>query len=88
MIDFLGNIVVSLDGEQTTYFADGVGQTEIITIAAGTSEFTFTYTAGSWEGENLYILTDPNGVVVLDEGVGDWSFENGPREGELLNVCD
>lgn len=83
-----GNIVVSLDGEQTTYYADGVGQTDIITIATGTSEFTFTYTAGSWEGENLYILTDPNGVVVLDEGVGDGSFENGPREGELLNVCD
>lgn len=82
-----GNIVVSLDGEQTTYFPPGSNLTEIITIAPGTSEFTFTYTAGSWEGENLYTLTDPNGVVVLDEGVGDYSQENGPREGELLNVC-
>lgn len=82
-----GNIVVSLDGEQTTYACGGASQTEIISISPGTLEFTFTYTAGSWEGENLYTLTDPNGVVVLNEGVGDWSQENGPREGELLNVC-
>ncbi|GAA4268082.1 hypothetical protein [Hyunsoonleella aestuarii] len=82
-----GNIVVSLDGVQTTYFPPGSSLTEIITVAPGTSEFTFTYTAGGWEGENLYTLTDPNGVVVLDEGVGDYSQENGPREGELLNVC-
>lgn len=82
-----GNIVVSIDGEQTLYAAVGTGNTEIITIPEGTSEFTFTYTAGSWEGENLYTLTDPNGLVVLDEGVGDWSPGNGPTEGELLNIC-
>ncbi|WP_242202446.1 hypothetical protein [Aestuariivivens insulae] len=82
-----GNITVSLDGVLTIYAAEGTSTTAIITVPEGTSEFTFTYTAGSWEGENLYTLTDPDGNVVLDEGVGDWSFENGPREGELLNVC-
>ena len=82
-----GNIVVNIDGEQTRYAAEGSSTTATITIPDGTSEFTFTYTAGGWEGENLFTLTDPDGNVVLDEGVGDFSQENGPPEGELLNVC-
>ena len=82
-----GTITVSIDGEQTVYLAEGTSTTAIISIPVGTTEFTFTYTAGGWEGENLYTLTDPNGVVVLDEGVGDYSQENGPTEGELLNIC-
>ena len=39
-------------------------------------------------GENLYTLTDPNGVVVLEDGVGDWSRDNGPAEGEQFNKCE
>ena len=82
-----GQITVNIQGETSTYAAEGSGSTETITVPEGTTIFTFTYSAGSWEGENLYTLTDPNGVVVLDEGVGDFSFTNGPREGELLNAC-
>lgn len=82
-----GQITVNIDGATSTYAAVGGGQTEIINIPDGTAIFTFTYSSGDWEGENLYTLTDPNGVVVLDEGVGDWSFSNGPTVGELLNAC-
>lgn len=82
-----GNIVVSIDGELTTYAAEGTGGTVTINIPEGTIEFTFTYSAGAWEGENLYTLTNPQGQIILDEGVGDESNENGPTEGELLNIC-
>ena len=82
-----GTITVNIEGESTTYAAEGSGTTVTINIPEGTTIFTFTYAAGDWEGENLYTLTDPNGVVVLDEGVGDFSNGNGPTVGELLNNC-
>ncbi|WP_299129571.1 hypothetical protein [uncultured Winogradskyella sp.] len=82
-----GQITVNISGESTTYSAAGFGTTVTITIPEGTTIFTFTYTSGDWEGENLYTLTDPNGMVVLNEGVGDGSQTNGPPTGELLNNC-
>ncbi len=82
-----GAITVNIDGVTSEFAAAGTGGTETINIPVGTAIFTFTYTAGNWEGENLYTLTDPTGSVILDEGVGDGSFANGPREGELLNAC-
>ena len=82
-----GEITVNIDGVTSTYSAAGSGTDATINIPVGTAIFTFTYSGGSWEGENLYTLTDPNGLVVLDEGVGDFSFSNGPTEGELLNAC-
>jgi len=78
-----GNIVVNMDGVQTTYSvsaASGTTQSETIVVPEGTQVFTWTYTAGNWETENVYTLTDPEGTVVLDEGPT-------PREGELLNGC-
>lgn len=82
-----GAITVNISGVSTTYSAAGFGTTVTINVPEGTTQFTFTYTAGDWEGENLFTLTDPNGVVVLDEGVGDGSQGNGPPTGELLNNC-
>ena len=83
-----GFITVSIDGNETTYSAAGFGTTVNINVPAGTSRFLFTYTSGDWEGENLYTLTDPNGVVVLSDGVGDGSQTNGPATGEQFNTCD
>jgi hypothetical protein len=54
----------------------------------GTTRFLFTYSAGDWEGENLYTLTDPNGVIVLQDGVGDGNRNDGPATGEQFNTCD
>lgn len=82
-----GAITVNIDGVTSTFAASGSASSETITIPPGTAIFTFTYSSGDWEGENLYTLTNPSGVVVLDEGVGDFSRTNGPTEGELLNAC-
>lgn len=79
-----GTITVNMDGEITTYSVSsdsGSAQTETITVPEGTYVFTWTYTSGDWEEENLYTLTDPNDNVVLDEGPN-------PTVGELLNQCD
>ncbi len=53
-----------------------------------TSRLLFTYTAGDWEGENLYTLSDPSGTLILSDGTGDGSRTNGPAEGEQYNTCD
>ena len=75
-------VVVNIDGNSTIYtFTSGFDETFTITIPEGTSVFTFTYEAGNWEEEHTYTLTDPNGVVVLDEGPN-------PTTGELLNKCE
>lgn len=83
-----GFITISIDGEATDYSCVGLTTTETITVPAGTSRFLFTYTAGSWEGENTYVLTDPSGNEVLKDGTGDGSATNGPAEGEQFNTCD
>ena len=83
-----GFITISIDGVETDYSASGFGGTEIITVPPGTTRFLFTYTAGDWEGENLYTLTDPNGMVVLEDGIGDGNQNDGPAEGEQFNTCD
>lgn len=83
-----GNIVISIDGEETTYACSGFDTTETVTVPVGTSRLLFTYSSGDWEGENLYTFTDPNGVVVLSDGVGDFSQTNGPATGEQFNTCD
>lgn len=83
-----GFITVSIDGEETQYSSAGALTVETITIPEGTSRFLFTYTAGDWEGENLYTLTDPSGTEVLADGTGDESRDNGPAEGEQFNTCD
>ncbi|MCL6267673.1 hypothetical protein [Flagellimonas myxillae] len=79
-----GTITVNMDGVLTTYSVSsesGTTQTETITVPEGTYVFTWTYTSGDWEEENVYTLTDPNDNVVLDEGPT-------PTVGELLNQCD
>lgn len=83
-----GFITVGIDGTETVYSCTGSSTTETITVPPGTSRFLFTYTAGDWEGENLYTLTDPNGMVVLQDGIGDGNRDNGPAEGEQFNTCD
>ena len=83
-----GSITVSIDGVENVYTYSGKTTSETITIPPGTSRFLFTYSAGDWEGENLYTLTDPNGVIVLQDGVGDGSQTNGPATGEQFNTCD
>lgn len=83
-----GVITVSIDGVETDYAASGSTTTATITIPDGTSRLLFTYTAGDWEGENLYTFTDPNGVVVLSDGIGDGNRTDGPAEGEQFNTCD
>ncbi|WP_431125510.1 hypothetical protein [Flagellimonas flava] len=79
-----GAITVNMDGVLSTYSVSaesGSAQTETISVPEGTYVFTWTYTSGDWEGENVYTLTDPNDNVILDEGPN-------PTEGELLNQCD
>ncbi len=83
-----GFITVSIDGTETQYACSGALTTETISVPAGTSRFLFTYTAGDWEGENLYTLTDPNGTIVLEDGIGDGNRDDGPAEGEQFNTCD
>lgn len=83
-----GFITVSIDGAETQYATSGALATETISVPAGTTRFLFTYTAGDWEGENLYTLTDPNGVEILSDGIGDGNRTNGPAEGEQFNTCD
>ena len=83
-----GNIVVSIDGNETEYTCTGALTDVTITIPEGTSRLLFTYNAGDWEGENLYTLTDPNGTLILSDGTGDGSSTNGPATGEQYNTCD
>ena len=83
-----GNIVVSIDGNETEYTCTGNTTNETINIPAGTTRFLFTYNAGSWEGENTYTLKDPSGTIVLQDGSGDGSMDNGPATGEQFNTCD
>lgn len=83
-----GSITVSIDGVETVYTCSGNTTSETITVPPGTSRFLFTYSAGDWEGENLYTLRDPSGVIVLQDGVGDGSQTNGPATGEQFNTCD
>lgn len=83
-----GFITVSIDGEETQYASAGPLAVETITIPQGTSRLLFTYTAGDWEGENLYTFSDPNGEVVLQDGIGDGNRDDGPQEGEQFNTCD
>ena len=61
---------------------------DLINIPEGTSRLLFTYNAGEWEGENTYILRDPSGAIVLQDGSGDGSMNNGPASGEQFNTCD
>ena len=83
-----GSITVSIDGNETEYTCSGASTTEIINIPEGTSRLLFTYNAGQWEGENTYILRDPSGAIVLQDGSGDGSMNNGPTTGEQFNTCD
>ena len=83
-----GLITVAIDGTETQYTCAGATATETITIPAGTSQLLFTYTAGDWEGENLYTLKDPSGTVILSDGIGDGNRDDGPAEGEQFNTCD
>ena len=83
----LGYSVSRVDTE-IEYTCTGASTVETITIPVGTSRLLFTYNAGEWEGENLYTLTDPNGVVILNDGTGDGSMTNGPATGEQYNTCD
>ncbi|MFK7814649.1 MAG: hypothetical protein AB8B59_19290 [Maribacter sp.] len=83
-----GSITVSIDGVETNYSTPAALAVETITIPEGTSKLLFTYTAGDWEGENLYTFTDPNGVEILSDGIGDGNRNDGPAEGEQFNTCD
>ena len=83
----LGYSVSRVDTE-IEYTCTGASTVETITIPVGTSRLLFTYNAGEWEGENLYTLTDPNGIVILNDGTGDGSMTNGPATGEQYNTCD
>ena len=82
------SISVSIDGAVTEYTCTGNSTIETISIPQGTSRLLFTYTAGDWEGENLYTLSDPSGTLILSDGTGDGSRTNGPAEGEQYNSCD
>ncbi len=83
-----GFITVSIDGEETDYSPTGFSTTETITIPAGTTRLLFSYTSGDWEGENTYTFTDPNDVVILEDGIGDGNRDVGPATGEQFNTCD
>ncbi|MGB2370348.1 MAG: hypothetical protein ACPH53_03420 [Flavobacteriaceae bacterium] len=44
--------------------------------------------AGDWEGENTYTLKDPGGNIIIQDGSGDGSRDNGPASGEQFNKCE
>lgn len=74
-------ITVNLDGVLTDYtIADGSENTVTISVPSSSELFTFTYSSGNWEEEHVYTLTNPSGMLVLDEGPN-------PTTGELLNKC-
>jgi len=81
-------IVVSIDGDETEYTCTGNSTDETITVPAGTTRFLVTYNLGDWEGENTYTLKDPSGNIIIQDGSGDGSRDNGPAGGEQFNKCD
>ena len=83
----LGYSVSRVDTE-IEYTCTAASTVETITIPVGTSRLLFTYNTGEWKGENLYTLTDPNGVVILNDETGDESMTKGPATGEQYNPCD
>jgi len=83
-----GFITISIDGVETEHSTSGPLKVETITIPEGTSRFLFSYTAGDWEGENLYTFADPDGAIILEDGIGDGNRDDGPAEGEQFNTCD
>ncbi|MEO9534309.1 MAG: SprB repeat-containing protein [Crocinitomicaceae bacterium] len=50
-----------------TYSATDASDTEVLSLGNG-STINFVYTAGSFENENSYIITDPGGSVVFNDG--------------------
>jgi hypothetical protein len=83
-----GFITISIDGTETEYTCTGGSTIVTVNVPTGTTRLLFTYTAGDWEGENLYTFTDPNGMLVLEDGIGDGNQTDGPAEGEQFNTCD
>lgn len=81
-------IVVSIDGDETEFTCTGNSTDETITVPAGTTRFLVTYNLGDWEGENTYTLKDPSGNIIIQDGSGDGSRDNGPAGGEQFNKCD
>lgn len=81
-------IVVSIDGNETEYTCTGSSTNETITVPAGTTRFLITYNPGDWEGENTYTLKDPGGNIIIQDGSGDGSRDNGPASGEQFNKCE
>ncbi len=76
------NITVNIDGNKATYTVDAGSAADVtINIPDGSEFFLFTYNSGNFEGEHTYTLTDPNGMVVIDDGPS-------PTVGEQLNPCN
>ncbi len=74
-----GYIDVVSDGESTQYFAMGAGGLTEVPVRKG-FDYSFTYVSGntgldpnvagapSWEEENTYILTSPDGATTFSDG--------------------
>ncbi len=79
-------ITVTIDGVSTDYTAEGDGTTHVVTVPAGTTTLTFTYTPGSFESEHTYTI-DYDALDGSDplEAAADGPA---PAPGEIfLNIC-
>lgn len=62
-----GQLTVTINGVPTNYSATGNGTTVQLTITPGAA-IALNYTAGAWEGENTYTLTDDQGNTIHSAG--------------------
>lgn len=64
-------ITVDIDGVKTTYAAEevpGPQTTHTFEVPSGAKFIAFSYASGQFEEENSYIVTDPDGTIILNEG--------------------
>jgi len=72
---------VSIDGATTDYTVEVSTASFDIVVPDGTTELTFTYTPGNFEGEHVWELTAPTGETAA-------AAAPGPGGDIVLNICN
>ena len=93
MVDSYGDgwngasIDVTIDGTTTSYtIDDGATATHVVTIPAGASTMSFSYTNGSWDSEASYTIK----YTKLDGTSAQTALSDGPSPGggtKILSIC-
>ncbi len=58
--------MVNIDGTETSYTCVGAQTIEVVTVPAGTVDFSITYVAGNYEEEHSFVVTAPDGSTTAD----------------------